>query len=204
MSDVPPPPDRSEGLFDYPELERALDAHPFADVMDKYLGMPDAFSADHLNEMAVELEMSIGLARIAAELAKSPRYTSLYRYDIFSGGMQVDALGEHLTPPRHAWFRVFEDLTFDKIKVARTDEETVVLIDHPSVYVSSNGLLIESAEPTLLFSSHALRESPMVVGTSEDNAMGLVFNYGATTPDIIPDPDLANPTIVDIYNSYTK
>lgn len=202
MSDRPQ--DRTEGLFDYPELERALDSHPFADIMDRYLGMDDPLSAEHLDDMAAELELSDGLRTIEAFLSEAPRYTSLYRYDIFSSGIRLDAEGQHTTPPRHAWMRVFEDLTFDDVRVERTADDVVVVIDHPSTYASSNGLSITSSEPTVLFSSYILRESPMVVGTSEDNAMGLVLLYGQTVQDVMPDAEIANQTVIDIFTDNTK
>jgi len=195
-------PDEFTHLFDNPELDRALDQNPFTPIMEKFAGRSRTFTPEQLDELVIELQGSAALRGIEAALAEVPRYTGLYRYDVFSIGSRTTFAGEEAIPPRHAWFRVFEDLTFDDISVVRTDDEAMVVINHPAFVSSSEAAQQVIVEPTILFTSRILQKSSLSDGTHELNVAGLQLKYAQDTQAITPEPSLRNPYVMGDYYDY--
>ena len=183
-------------LFSNPDVERSLDENPFVDIMAKYARVEDKYSAEFLDDIAIELETSFFLKELEIDLSAAPRYTGLYRYDAYSLDTIDTFAGPMPKGPSTAWLRVFKDLTFDKIKVLRTENEAMVIIDHPSVLASSHDVMTETTEPTVLFTSRLLQAPEQHLDPQEDNVTGLVLKHGQTPSSINPGVELQNQRVI--------
>lgn len=189
-----------ESLPPHPDTDKVLDKYPFMDIIDMHFD--DRGDPDLLDEIAVDLHESEFMKDLEAQLSTSPKYSGLYRFDPFTLGSRAEWEGMQVaTGAKRAWFRVFKDLTFDKVWVVRSDNEALIVINHPSVLVSTRGRTVESEEPVVLFTSRQLN---IPVSQDEELAYGVVFKHGDHKSDVMPAISIANPSVVVRYYHYDR
>ncbi len=184
---------------------RALQENIFTDFYNKY-DHQDTSSPEVLDALFVELYESEALTALRDQLEDNkPRYTTVYRYDPFNihytpsagcfrGGVVHGAEG--------ATTRVFRDLTPDKVQLWRTENEVLVLIDHPSHKVQSR-YATDDFEPTVLFSSTQLGSMGYPSRRSiEEAQIGLAIAHGDTPLQAMPPSELLSNVHTDYFLNY--
>lgn len=187
-------------------LERAERENPFADVYARYDGA-DLESPEVLDALFLDLYESKGLNELRQRLADTaPRFTSVYRYDPFSviqTPSERHFNGALTQGAKEATARIFQDLTPEKVQLWRTDNEVLILIDHPSRVVHQ-GHASYHKEPTVLFSSGQLPMRGTYRARSvEESQIGLVVNYGDTPIQSQPPRELMTSSLKEYYAAVT-
>lgn len=191
------------GINRQERLNRALNENIVTELYDKY-DSADLTSPEVLDALFVDLYESKGLEAIRKQLTDTtPSYTSVYRYDPFSikytpgngcfrGGIVHGA--------SDAVAHVFHELSADKLQLWRTENEVLVLIDHPSHIMRPGYKPGVQETPTVLFSSTQLGSLGSFRSRSiEEAQIGFVVTYGQSPIQAQPPGELVASSLLSSY-----
>jgi len=137
-------------------------------------------------------------------LAKSPRYTVLYRYQ-YPDRHSKGAFGEIDYGAPRAWLRLFEGLKPEDIVFEKVDGVSMALINKPSILFTSSNVVTKTNEPTTLFDDKPLDLNLYLLrnvnGVQEDQALGVEFVHGEDLDDLVPNTSQIN---LEIQSSFLR
>jgi len=165
----------------------AFEENPFKDIFNKYQ-YANTTSQEVLDEIDQMLSDFPALAALRETLDTThPRYTGVYRYDPFSTtflGQDGCFSSRHSMGPSVAYGRIFRELTSDKIHVLRTLDEVMVVIQHPSYFISPHKKPSIVNEPTVLFTTKAIKRAGL--DDNEEAQVGIVIMHGERSSEVGP------------------
>lgn len=179
---------RFPGRFDghLQDLQEFADAHPTFDLDVATEVNPELW--DGTREDGVKaLDF---WADLYEQLAKSPRYTALYRYQ-YPTSRRAGTFGDGVDyGASRAWLRLFEGLKPEDIVFKKVDGRSIVVIDRPSILFTSGNKFSKVTEPTILFNDEPLDLSLYlernVNQVPETEALGVEFIYAEKLEEIAP------------------
>jgi len=186
-------------------MDNAARQNVFTPLITEYI-KKDFTDPNILDELLVALQESEAVKTLRQTLEEeSPAFTSVYRYDPFSiKAMGKDgcfsnkiSIGAGIAT---AW--VFSDLRPEDVRVVRTSDEALVIIDHPATRISNSESQQATEEPVVLFTSRQLLDYRSTQKTPETE-IGLVISHGESPIQCQPPAYLASSVMMSGYASMT-
>ena len=177
----------------------AVHENPFRDIIHKfYIQNYDPIKT--VDEVYSELNKSPGVDQLIENLLENPKYSTVFHYDPFSIKVGEDRGGCFGYPVFYgasdAYIRVFENLKPEAIRILRTLDEAMVVINQPHNLIQPHGKpSLRINEPAVLFTSKVFENFGSVLNTDENIQLGLFIGHGDTLSVALPEQVPVSPVM---------